>query len=87
MFAVMRETEYYNKQMFRDNFWNDWRKILGKNHVIKNLDDCDFSPIYEWYMQEKEIKKQMSAEVNNHFLIIETAQLACYPYVLLLIIL
>ncbi|XP_018457439.2 DNA topoisomerase 1 beta [Raphanus sativus] len=62
MFAVMRETEYYNKQMFRDNFWNDWRKILGKNHVIKNLDDCDFSPIYEWYMQEKEIKKQMSAE-------------------------
>ncbi|CDY17317.1 BnaA10g09510D [Brassica napus] len=62
MFAVMRETEYYNKKMFRDNFWNDWRKILGKNHVIKNLDDCDFSPIYEWYMQEKEIKKQMSAE-------------------------
>ena len=67
MFAVMRETEYYNKKMFRDNFWNDWRKILGKNHVIKNLDDCDFSPIYEWYMQEKEIKKQMSAEVNYHF--------------------
>lgn len=80
MFAVMRETEYYNKQMFRDNFWNDWRKILGKNHVIKNLDDCDFSPIYEWYMQEKEIKKQMSAEVNNHFLIIEIAySLVCYP--------
>ncbi|CAH2069880.1 unnamed protein product [Thlaspi arvense] len=62
MFAVMRETEYYSKPMFRDNFWNDWRKLLGKNHVIRNLDDCDFSPIYEWYMQEKETKKQMSAE-------------------------
>ncbi|ESQ42921.1 hypothetical protein EUTSA_v10012622mg [Eutrema salsugineum] len=62
MFAVMRETEYYSKPMFRDNFWNDWRKLLGRNHVIKNLDDCDFSPIYEWYMQEKERKKQMNAE-------------------------
>uniref|UniRef100_A0A1J3GAC6 DNA topoisomerase I n=1 Tax=Noccaea caerulescens TaxID=107243 RepID=A0A1J3GAC6_NOCCA len=62
MFAVMRETEYYNKPQFRENFWNDWRKLLGKNHVIKNLDDCDFSPIYDWYMQEKETKKQMSAE-------------------------
>ncbi|CAA7021126.1 unnamed protein product [Microthlaspi erraticum] len=62
MFAVMRETEYYNKPTFRENFWNDWRKLLGKNHVIKNLDDCDFSPIYDWYMQEKEAKKQMSTE-------------------------
>ncbi|CAN8248310.1 unnamed protein product [Cochlearia groenlandica] len=62
MFAVMRETEYYNKPMFRNNFWNDWRKLLGKNHIIKNLDDCDFTPIYEWYMQEKETKKQMTAQ-------------------------
>ncbi|KAL1209647.1 DNA topoisomerase 1 beta [Cardamine amara subsp. amara] len=62
MFGVMRETEYYNKPKFRENFWNDWRKLLGRNHVIKSLDDCDFSPIYEWYMQEKETKKQMTAE-------------------------
>ncbi|XP_010482972.1 PREDICTED: DNA topoisomerase 1 alpha-like [Camelina sativa] len=62
MFAVMRETEYYTKPKFRENFWTDWRKILGKNHIIKNLDDCDFTPIYEWYMEEKETKKQMTAE-------------------------
>ncbi|KAG7606163.1 DNA topoisomerase 1 beta [Arabidopsis thaliana] len=62
MFAVMRETEYYKKPKFRENFWNDWRKLLGKNHMIKSLDDCDFTPIYEWYMQEKETKKQMTAE-------------------------
>ena len=70
MFAKMRETEYYNKPLFRENFWNDWRELLGKDHVIRNLDDCDFSPIYEWYMQDIEIRKQMSAEVNNNFLII-----------------
>ncbi|KAL0875344.1 hypothetical protein Bca101_025049 [Brassica carinata] len=65
MFAKMRETEYYNKPLFRENFWNDWGELLGKEHVIRNLDDCDFSPIYEWYMQDKETRKQMSAEMGK----------------------
>lgn len=63
MFAVMKETDYYTKPQFRENFWNDWRKLLGKKHVIQKLDDCDFTPIYEWHLREKEKKKQMSTEV------------------------
>ncbi|CAH8332883.1 unnamed protein product [Eruca vesicaria subsp. sativa] len=62
MFAVMKETDYYIKPQFRDNFWNDWRKLLGKKHVIQKLDDCDFTPIYEWHLREKEKKKQMTTE-------------------------
>ncbi|KAL9283528.1 DNA topoisomerase 1 alpha [Arabidopsis thaliana] len=62
MFAVMRETDYYTKPQFRENFWNDWRRLLGKKHVIQKLDDCDFTPIYEWHLEEKEKKKQMSTE-------------------------
>ncbi|CAN8301835.1 unnamed protein product [Cochlearia groenlandica] len=62
MFAVMAETKYYQNPVFRKNFWNDWRKLLGRNHVIRNLDDCDFSPIYEWRMREKETEKQISKE-------------------------
>ncbi|CAN4109951.1 unnamed protein product [Withania somnifera] len=62
MYAVMLDTDYMNKQQFRVNFMNDWRKILGKNHVIQNLEDCDFTPIYEWHQREKEKKKQMSTE-------------------------
>ncbi|KAJ8557256.1 hypothetical protein K7X08_002881 [Anisodus acutangulus] len=62
MYAVMLETDYMSKQQFKENFWNDWRKILGKNHVIQNLGDCDFTPIYEWHQREKEKKKQMSSE-------------------------
>ncbi|KAL5576598.1 hypothetical protein UlMin_018297 [Ulmus minor] len=54
------DTEYMQKQTFRQNFWTDWRKLLGKNHVIQNLDTCDFTPIYDWYQNEKEQKKQMS---------------------------
>ncbi|PSR95541.1 DNA topoisomerase 1 beta like [Actinidia chinensis var. chinensis] len=62
MFAVMLDTDYMNKPKFKENFINDWRKILGKNHVIQKLEDCDFTPIYEWHQMEKEKKKQMSTE-------------------------
>ncbi|XP_077231534.1 DNA topoisomerase 1 alpha-like [Tasmannia lanceolata] len=62
MFAVMKDTEYATKQRFIDNFMNDWRVILGRNHVIKKFELCDFTPIYEWHQNEKEKKKQMSTE-------------------------
>ncbi|XP_019448659.1 PREDICTED: DNA topoisomerase 1 alpha-like [Lupinus angustifolius] len=62
MYAVMRDTEYMQKDKFKENFWNDWRKLLGRNHVIHNLKDCDFTPIYDWYQSEKEKKKQMTTE-------------------------
>lgn len=62
MFAVMKDTDYMLKDKFKENFWNDWRKLLGKNHVIQSLDKCDFTPIYDWCQQEKEKKKQMSSE-------------------------
>ncbi|PWA99650.1 DNA topoisomerase I alpha [Artemisia annua] len=62
MFAVMLDTDYMSKPQFKENFWSDWRTILGKNHTIQNLDNCDFKPIYEWHQAEKEKKKQMSTE-------------------------
>ncbi|KAK9284562.1 hypothetical protein L1049_023737 [Liquidambar formosana] len=62
MFAVMKDTEYATKPRFIENFMNDWKAILGKKHVIKEFKLCDFTPIYEWYQNEKEKKKQMSAE-------------------------
>ncbi|KAJ9672975.1 hypothetical protein PVL29_026302 [Vitis rotundifolia] len=62
MFAMMLDTDYMQKEKFKENFMADWRKILGKNHVIQRLDDCDFTPIYEWHQGEKEKKKQMSTE-------------------------
>ncbi|XP_033133180.1 DNA topoisomerase 1 alpha isoform X3 [Brassica rapa] len=58
MFAVMRETDYYNNPLFRKNFWSDWRKLLGKKHVIQTLDDCDFTPIYEWHLEKKQKNKE-----------------------------
>ncbi|XP_064992062.1 DNA topoisomerase 1 isoform X2 [Musa acuminata AAA Group] len=62
MFAVMKDTEYATKKQFIENFMYDWRQILGKNHIIKKFELCDFTPIYEWHLREKEKKKQMSGE-------------------------
>lgn len=65
MFAVMKDTDYMQKDKFKENFWSDWKKILGSNHVIQKLEHCDFTPIYDWYQQEKEKKKQMTKEEKN----------------------
>ncbi|CAM0911236.1 unnamed protein product [Alopecurus aequalis] len=62
MFAVMKDTEYAGKKTFIDNFFGDWRKVLGKNHIIKKFELCDFTPIYEWHLTEKEKKKQLASE-------------------------
>lgn len=68
MFAVMLDTEYMTKPKFKENFMSDWKKILGNKHIIQNLEDCDFTPIYEWHQREKEKKKQMSTDVIKGFL-------------------
>ncbi|XP_024392719.1 DNA topoisomerase 1 beta isoform X1 [Physcomitrium patens] len=62
MFAVMIETDYAKKERFVKNFWDDWKPYLGKNHVIKKFELCDFTPIFQWHAREKERKKNMSAE-------------------------
>ena len=66
MFAVMKDTDYATKPRFIENFMNDWRVVLGKNHVIKKFELCDFTPMYEWHEKEKEKKKQMTAEVSSN---------------------
>ncbi|CAK9215968.1 unnamed protein product [Sphagnum troendelagicum] len=62
MFAVMKDSDYATKPKFLKNFWEDWKAILGKGHVIKKFELCDFTPIYDWAQAEKERKKSMSAE-------------------------
>ena len=65
--AVMTGTAYLEKQQFLDNFWADWKPILGKGHVIRELRKCDFTPIYEWHMAERERKKALPKEVSSRW--------------------
>lgn len=51
---------------FMDNFWKDWRKVLGENHTIKDIYQVDFTPIQKFLSsrseQKKEAKKNMTKE-------------------------
>ncbi|KAK9673832.1 hypothetical protein RND81_12G192600 [Saponaria officinalis] len=62
MYAVMLETDYVKKEKFNENFFGDWKKLLGRNHTIQELEKCDFRPIHEWHLREKEKKKLMSTD-------------------------
>ena len=42
--------------------------MLGRHHHITQLEGCDFSPIYEHLMAEREAKKKLSKEVGKHCL-------------------
>lgn len=62
IFSKYTDTEYIKSKVFKKNFWNDWKKILGKNSPIQSLDQCDFSLMYQYLIDEKEKKKNMSKE-------------------------
>uniref|UniRef100_A0A6C0C987 DNA topoisomerase 1 n=1 Tax=viral metagenome TaxID=1070528 RepID=A0A6C0C987_9ZZZZ len=64
LYAKYSETDYVKNSIFKRNFWKDWVKILGKDHKIKNLDGCDFKLIYDYLIQEKELKKS-APKVDN----------------------
>ena len=57
-YAVMLETDYVKNPVFNVNFFKDWKKVLGKSHTIQRLDKCDFRPIFDWAMKEREEKKE-----------------------------
>lgn len=47
----------FDDKVFIKNFWNDWRKILGKNHIIKSFDKLNFNPIVKFINERSEQKK------------------------------
>lgn len=62
LYAKYIDTEYINSKIFKRNFWNDWKKILGKNNKIQNLDLCDFSLINRYILKKKEERDLLSKE-------------------------
>ena len=62
IFAKYTDTEYMNNKVFKKNFWEDWKKILGKNNTIQSLDKCNFGNIYNYIIEQKEIKNSIPKE-------------------------
>lgn len=57
LYAKFTITDHVKNNVFRKNFWNDWKDSLGPNHKIKDLVGCDFGLIYDYILKTKEEKK------------------------------
>ena len=55
-------TPHVEKKKFNDNFFGDFRAVLGRDHVIKEFEKCDFGPIRRHLDILKEQKLKKSAE-------------------------
>ena len=62
IFSRYIDTEYYKGDKFKKNFWKDWKVILGKNHIIQDLENCDFSLIYKYILELREKKKDLTKD-------------------------
>ena len=63
MFAHMKESDYMTKPTFLKNFWEGFKEVLGPGHVIKSLDKCDFTPMFDQFKAAWEKKKAEPKEV------------------------
>ncbi|XP_068116888.1 DNA topoisomerase I, mitochondrial-like isoform X2 [Hyperolius riggenbachi] len=63
-FAKMLDHEYTTKEVFRNNFFTDWRKemTLEEKIVITDLAKCDFTEMFNYYKIKMEEKKNRSKE-------------------------
>jgi DNA topoisomerase-1 len=59
MYAKYIDSDYILNKTFNRNFWGDWKKLLGKDSKIENLEDCDFREYKQILDEEKQIKKNI----------------------------
>ncbi|KAK3278754.1 DNA topoisomerase 1 [Cymbomonas tetramitiformis] len=63
-FAVMKDTDYAGKAVFVKNFWTDFQRILTPKSkaIVKDFKKCDWTPMYNYFFEQREKKKQMTKE-------------------------
>lgn len=63
-FAQMLDHEYTTKEVFRDNFFKDWRKEMTPDEraLIKDLNKCDFGELHAMHKAKVEARKNMTKE-------------------------
>ncbi|KAM4691271.1 DNA topoisomerase 1 [Rhinophrynus dorsalis] len=63
-FAKMLDHEYTTKDIFRKNFFKDWKKEMNadERNLITNLSKCDFNEMGQYFKAQSEARKQMTKE-------------------------
>ncbi|KAL9652574.1 hypothetical protein ABK040_000142 [Willaertia magna] len=62
MYAACTTSEVFEKKTFKDNFWKQFKEVLGKGHLIKDFSKCDFSKIWEHILTQREINNNRPSE-------------------------
>ncbi|XP_076841571.1 DNA topoisomerase I, mitochondrial isoform X2 [Brachyhypopomus gauderio] len=63
-FAQMLDHEYTTKEVFRTNFFRDWRKemTVEERALITDLNKCDFGELHDMHKRRVETRKNMSKD-------------------------
>ncbi|XP_018411688.1 PREDICTED: DNA topoisomerase 1 [Nanorana parkeri] len=63
-FAKMLDHEYTTKDVFRKNFFKDWKKEMTAEEqgLLTNLNKCDFTHMSTYFKAQSEARKQMTKE-------------------------
>eukprot|EP01127_Copromyxa_protea_P020496 TRINITY_DN6875_c0_g1_i1.p1 TRINITY_DN6875_c0_g1~~TRINITY_DN6875_c0_g1_i1.p1 ORF type:complete len:489 (+),score=120.61 TRINITY_DN6875_c0_g1_i1:62-1528(+) len=61
-FARYINTYHTQKPLFVVNFFNDFKKVLGSEHIITDFSKCDFNPIFEHLNKQKELRLALIRE-------------------------
>uniref|UniRef100_K7E194 DNA topoisomerase n=1 Tax=Monodelphis domestica TaxID=13616 RepID=K7E194_MONDO len=63
-YGKMLDHEYTTKEVFQNNFFNDWRKemTVEEKKIIKHLDKCDFTEIHKYFVNKNEARKALPKE-------------------------
>jgi len=67
IYSKYLDSEYIKHKKFNKNFWNDWKNYI-KSTKITNLEDCDFSLIKKYVLEQKEKKLLLSSEEKQKLL-------------------
>ncbi|XP_072426111.1 DNA topoisomerase I, mitochondrial-like isoform X3 [Chiloscyllium punctatum] len=63
-YAKMLDHEYTTKDVFRQNFFHDWKKEMNEQEkkIITDLDKCDFTQMHQYFTEKAEAKKALPKE-------------------------
>ena len=66
-YARMLDHDYTSREVFNNNFWQDWRQIMTEDetNIIKDFKKCNFTEIHEYFKRVSEAKKTRSKEEKN----------------------
>ncbi|OMJ26707.1 DNA topoisomerase 1 [Smittium culicis] len=64
-FAALLESDHAKNKVFQKNFFKDLLALMKKSkkfYPIKDFSKCDFTPMFQYFQQQKENKKAMTKE-------------------------